>query len=153
VRGCSLSRKVFFHRCYVLLLPGLMNPSHKLSTPTTDWTLSKIFRLPIRLFPNFFYKIVYQTMKRIRFGYFKSDRGGGSCATRPLPRDRGVEKRRSNGWATPQGLYKRSKMEEEVPKMARRIGLDAGQSRRKRVRFCRECPQALQEGFRFILHR
>jgi len=61
--------------------------------------------------------------------------GGG--ATRSLPRDQ------------------RSKMVEAVTKMARRRGSDAGQSGRRWVRSCRECPQALHEefSFRFILHR
>jgi len=53
--------------------------------------------------------------------------GGG--ATRPLPRDGGVKElpRRPNSRATPQGMDQRSKMEEVVPKMARRRGSDAGQ--------------------------
>jgi len=38
---------------------------------------------------------------------------------------------RPNSRATPQGMEKRSKMEEVVLKMARRIGSDAGQSRRR----------------------
>jgi len=40
-------------------------------------------------------------------------------------------------------------MEKVVPKMARRRGSDAWQSRRW-VRFCRWCPQALQEKFSFL---
>jgi len=42
-----------------------------------------------------------------------------------------------------QDLDQRSKMEEVVPKMARRRGLDTGQSRRRWVRSCKGCPQAL----------
>jgi len=44
---------------------------------------------------------------------------------------RGETPRRPNSRATPQGLDQMSKMEEVVPKMARRRGLDAEQSRRK----------------------
>jgi len=41
-----------------------------------------------------------------------------------------------------------------VPKMTRRRGSDAGQPRRRRVRSCKECSQALHEdfSFRFIQH-
>jgi len=82
---------------------------------------------------------------------------GGGGATRPLQRDWGVEElqRRPNSRATPQGLNQRSKLEEVVPKKVRRRGSDAGQFRRRRVRSCRGCPQALQEEFSFcfILHR
>jgi len=66
--------------------------------------------------------------------------GGGGGATRPFPRDGGVEELygdptvgpRPKVWtrATPQGLDQRSKME-VVPKMARRRGSDAGKSRRR----------------------
>jgi len=53
-----------------------------------------------------------------------------------------------------EGLDKRLKMEEVVPKMTGRKGSDAGQSRRRRVRSCRWCPQAqLEFSFRFIVHR
>jgi len=55
---------------------------------------------------------------------------------------RGGTPRRPNSRATPQGLDQRSKME-VVPKIARRKGSDAGQSRRRLVKSCRECPQAL----------
>jgi len=60
-----------------------------------------------------------------------------------------------NSRTTPQGLDQRTKMEEVVPKITRRRGLDAGQSRRRWVRSCSWCPQALQEefSFRLILHR
>jgi len=60
--------------------------------------------------------------------------------------------RRPNSRATPHGLDQRSEMEEVVPKMTRQRGSDAGQSRRRWVRSCRGCPQALQEelSFRFI---
>jgi len=44
---------------------------------------------------------------------------------------RGGTLRRLKSRATPQGLDQRSKMEEVVPKMARRRGTDAGQSRRR----------------------
>jgi len=54
---------------------------------------------------------------------------------------------RRNSWATPQGLDQKSKMEEVVPKMARRRASDAGQSRRRWVRSCRRCPQTLHEKF------
>jgi len=42
-------------------------------------------------------------------------------------------------------------MEEVVPKMARQRGSDARQSRRRRVRSFRGCPQTLQEDFFFVL--
>jgi len=74
-----------------------------------------------------------------------------------LPRDGGVEDlhRDPNSWATPQDLDQKSKMEEVVLKMARRRGSDAGQPRRRSIRSCKGCPQALQEEFSFcfILHR
>jgi len=58
--------------------------------------------------------------------------GGG--ATRPLPRDRGVEELHGDPTVGPRlkvwTLDQRSKIEEVVPKMARRRGTDAGQSRR-----------------------
>jgi len=41
-------------------------------------------------------------------------------------------------------------MEEVGPKMR---GSDAGQSRRRRVRSCRGCPQALHEEFSFLVPR
>jgi len=46
-------------------------------------------------------------------------------------------------------------MEEVMPKMASRRGLNEGQSRRRWVRSCKWCPKVLQEefSFRFILHR
>jgi len=44
---------------------------------------------------------------------------------------RGGTTRRPSSRATPQGLDQRSKMEEVVPKMARRRGSDAGQSRKR----------------------
>jgi len=67
---------------------------------------------------------------------------------------RGGTPRKPNNRAKTQGLDQRSKME-VVPKIARRKGWDAGQFRRRWVRFCRGCPQALQEEFffHFILHR
>jgi len=67
----------------------------------------------------------------------------------------GETPRRPNSRGTPQGLDQRSKMKEVVPKMARRRGSGAGQSRRRRVRSCGRCPQALQAefSFRFLLHR
>jgi len=40
-------------------------------------------------------------------------------------------------------------MEELVPKMARRRSSDEGQSRKRWVRSCRWCPQALQEELSF----
>jgi len=63
---------------------------------------------------------------------------GGGGATRPLPRDGGLEgwrhggtPWRSNSRATHKGLDQRSKIEEVVPKMARRRGSDAEQSRKR----------------------
>jgi len=56
--------------------------------------------------------------------------GGG--ATRPLPRDGGVEELYGDPTVGPRpDLDQRSKMEEVVPKMARRRGSDAEQSRRR----------------------
>jgi len=42
-------------------------------------------------------------------------------------------------------------MEKVVPKIARQRGSDTGQSRRRWVRSCRGCPQALQEEFSWII--
>jgi len=50
---------------------------------------------------------------------------------------RGGTPQKPNSRATPQGLGQRLKMEELVPKMARRRGSDAGQSRRRWVVSCR----------------
>jgi len=52
--------------------------------------------------------------------------GGGVGVTRPFPRDGGAEEffGDTNSRATPQGLDQKSKMEEVVPKMARRRGSD-----------------------------
>jgi len=54
--------------------------------------------------------------------------------------ERGGTPWRPNSRATPHGLDKSSKMEEVVPKMARRRGSDAGLSRRRWIRSCRGCP-------------
>jgi len=59
----------------------------------------------------------------------------------------GIEARRPKSGRTPRSDQS-SKME-IVPKMARRRGSDAGQSRRW-VRFCSWCPQALQEESPFV---
>jgi len=58
---------------------------------------------------------------------------GGDGATRPLPRDRGLGgiSRKPNSRATPQSLDPKSKMEEVMPKMARRRGSDARQSKKR----------------------
>jgi len=54
---------------------------------------------------------------------------GGGGATRPLPRDGGVEETQQSGHAPRSGPE--VKMEEVVPKMARRRGSDAEQLRRR----------------------
>jgi len=51
---------------------------------------------------------------------------------------------RPNSQATPQSLDQRSKMKDVVPKMARRRGSEAGQSKRRQVRSCSWWFQALQ---------
>ena len=58
---------------------------------------------------------------------------------------------RPNSWATPQGLDHRSWIEREEPKIDLRRGSEAGQSRKKWLRSCRGCPQALQAEFSFLL--
>jgi len=58
--------------------------------------------------------------------------GGGGGTTRPLPRwGREGTPQRLNSRVTTQGLNQRPKMEEVMPKMARRRGSDARQSRRR----------------------
>ena len=64
---------------------------------------------------------------------------------------RGETPRRPNSRATPQGLDHRSRIEREEPKIDLRRGSEAGQSRRKWLRSCRGCPQALQAEFSFRL--
>ena len=63
--------------------------------------------------------------------------------------------RRPNSRATPQGLDHRSRMEREEPKIDLRRGSETGQSRKRWLRSCRGCPQALQAKFslRLILWR
>ena len=56
---------------------------------------------------------------------------------------RGGTPRRPNSWATPQGLDQRSRIEREEPKIDLRRGSEAGQSRRRWLRSCGGCPQAL----------
>jgi len=67
----------------------------------------------------------HNTIKSLKLIYGEGDKifckaGCGGGATRPLPRDEGVEE-----------LHGDPKMEEVVPKMARRRGSDTGQSRRR----------------------
>ena len=50
-----------------------------------------------------------------------------------------------------QGLDHRSRIEKEEPKIDLRRGSEAGQSRRRWLRSCRGCPQALQTEFSFRL--
>ena len=64
---------------------------------------------------------------------------------------RGGTPRRPNSRATPQGLDHSSRMEREEPKIDLRRGSEAGQSRRRWLRSCRECPQTLQAEFSFRL--
>jgi len=59
---------------------------------------------------------------------YDSESGVGGGATRPLPKD---SSRKPNSRTTPQGLDQRSKMEEVVPKIARRRGSDTEQARRR----------------------
>ena len=68
---------------------------------------------------------------------------------------RGMGARRPNSRATPQGLDHRSRIEREEPKIDLRTGSEAGQTRRRWLRSCRGCPQALQAEsfFRLILWR
>jgi len=63
---------------------------------------------------------------------------GCGGATRTLSRDKGVEE--LHGASHCPRSDQKSKKEKVVPKMARRRGSDVGQSRRRCVRFCRECP-------------
>jgi len=79
-------------------------------------------------------KNIYPIILLILIGY-----GGGDGATWLLSKDGGVEELhlRPNSRATPQVLDQRLKIKEVVPKMARRRGSDAGQSRRRWVRFCK----------------
>jgi len=57
---------------------------------------------------------------------------GGGGATRPLPRDGGVEELHGDPTVGPCPRSEPEvKMEEVLPKMARRRGSDAGQSRRR----------------------
>ena len=64
---------------------------------------------------------------------------------------RGGTPRRPNSRATPQGLDHRPRIEREEPKIDLRRGSEAGQSRRRWLRSCRGCPQALQAEFSFRL--
>jgi len=61
--------------------------------------------------------------------FVDDDEGWWWC--NPTPSERGGTPRRPNSRARPQGLDLRLKMEEVVPKMARRRGSDAGESRRR----------------------
>ena len=70
----------------------------------------------------------------------------------PTPSERWGRRRtprRPSSRATPQGLDHRSRIEREEPKIDLRKGSEAGQSRRRWLRFCRGCPQALQAEFSF----
>jgi len=91
--------------------------------------------------------------KGLVLGLFLSTGGGG--ATRPLPRDGGVEELHGVPTVWPRPRSGPEIKNEVVPKMSRRRGTDAGQSRRRRVSSCRGYPQALQEEFSFcfFLHR
>jgi len=74
--------------------------------------------------------------------------GGSGDATRPLPRDgvwRNSMETQQSGYAPRSGPE--VKYEKSSAKDGRRRGSDTGQSRRRRVRSCRGCPQALQEEF------
>ena len=83
---------------------------------------------------------------RWRWWYYPTPSEGWGCGETPW---------RPNCRATPQGLDHRSRIEREEPKIDLRRDSEAGQSRRRWLRSCRGCRQALQAEFslRLILRR